>query len=137
MQECQDGQWVDVTVCALRGMECRVIQRVAQCSTGGDADTDVDTDTDIDAGIDAGPDADEQAAGAALAESIAGLDAERIEAMRERAWRSAERCYLMLDYDGTLREIAEIKAEDLNAGSPEAAMRIIAGTARSMGLEVV
>jgi large subunit ribosomal protein L11 len=36
-----------------------------------------------------------------------------------------------------LREIAEMKAEDLNAGSPEAAMRIIAGTARSMGLEVV
>jgi len=36
-----------------------------------------------------------------------------------------------------LREIAELKAEDLNAGSPEAAMLIIAGTARSMGLEVV
>jgi len=36
-----------------------------------------------------------------------------------------------------LREIAETKAVDLNAGSPEAAMKIIAGTARSMGLEVV
>ena len=36
-----------------------------------------------------------------------------------------------------LREIAEMKAEDLNAGSPEAAMKIIAGTARSMGLDVV
>ncbi|RKZ17204.1 50S ribosomal protein L11 [bacterium] len=36
-----------------------------------------------------------------------------------------------------LREIAEAKAEDLNAGSPEAAMKIIAGTARSMGLDVV
>ena len=36
-----------------------------------------------------------------------------------------------------LLEIAELKAEDLNAGSPEAAMRIIAGTARSMGLDVV
>jgi large subunit ribosomal protein L11 len=36
-----------------------------------------------------------------------------------------------------LREIAEVKMVDLNAGSPEAAMRIIAGTARSMGLEVV
>ncbi|MBU8871808.1 MAG: 50S ribosomal protein L11 [Gemmatimonadales bacterium] len=34
-------------------------------------------------------------------------------------------------------EIAEMKKEDLNAASPEAAMRIIAGTARSMGLEVV
>ena len=36
-----------------------------------------------------------------------------------------------------LKEIAEMKAEDLNAGSPEAAMKIIAGTARSMGLDVV
>ena len=36
-----------------------------------------------------------------------------------------------------LREIAETKAADLNAGSPEAAMKIIAGTARSMGLDVV
>jgi len=35
-----------------------------------------------------------------------------------------------------LREIAELKAEDLNAGSIEAAMRMIAGTARSMGLLV-
>ncbi len=35
-----------------------------------------------------------------------------------------------------LREIAETKKEDLNAASPEAAMRIIAGTARSMGLDV-
>ncbi len=36
-----------------------------------------------------------------------------------------------------LRDIAEVKAEDLNAASVEAAMRIIAGTARSMGVEVV
>jgi large subunit ribosomal protein L11 len=36
-----------------------------------------------------------------------------------------------------LREIAATKMEDLNAGSPEAAMLIIAGTARSMGLEIV
>jgi large subunit ribosomal protein L11 len=35
-----------------------------------------------------------------------------------------------------LKEIAEAKMEDLNAGSVEAAMKIIAGTARSMGLEV-
>ncbi len=35
-----------------------------------------------------------------------------------------------------LREIAEAKMVDLNAGSVEAAMKIIAGTARSMGLEV-
>ena len=36
-----------------------------------------------------------------------------------------------------LREIAEIKQADLNANDIEAAMSIIAGTARSMGLEVV
>ena len=36
-----------------------------------------------------------------------------------------------------LKEIATLKMEDLNAGSIEAAMKIIAGTARSMGLEVV
>jgi large subunit ribosomal protein L11 len=36
-----------------------------------------------------------------------------------------------------VREIAEIKAPDLNAHDVEAAMQIIAGTARSMGLDVV
>lgn len=36
-----------------------------------------------------------------------------------------------------VREIAELKMPDLNAGSVEAAMRMIAGTARSMGIEVV
>jgi large subunit ribosomal protein L11 len=36
-----------------------------------------------------------------------------------------------------VKEIAELKMKDLNAGSVEAAMKIIAGTARSMGLEVV
>jgi len=35
-----------------------------------------------------------------------------------------------------LREIAEIKKNDLNAGSVETAMSMIAGTARSMGLTV-
>lgn len=35
-----------------------------------------------------------------------------------------------------VREIAEKKMEDLNAASIEAAMRIIEGTARSMGIEV-
>ena len=35
-----------------------------------------------------------------------------------------------------LREIAELKAKDLNADSIETAERIIAGTARSMGIEV-
>ncbi|MCR5665424.1 MAG: 50S ribosomal protein L11 [Eubacterium sp.] len=34
------------------------------------------------------------------------------------------------------KEIAELKMPDLNAGSLEAAMSMIAGTARSMGVEV-
>jgi large subunit ribosomal protein L11 len=36
-----------------------------------------------------------------------------------------------------LRKIAEMKMPDLNASDVDAAMRIIAGTARSMGVEVV
>ena len=36
-----------------------------------------------------------------------------------------------------LREIAQTKMKDLNAGDVEAAAKIIAGTARSMGVEVV
>ena len=36
-----------------------------------------------------------------------------------------------------LQEIAEYKMKDLNAASVEAAMSMIAGTARSMGIEVV
>jgi large subunit ribosomal protein L11 len=36
-----------------------------------------------------------------------------------------------------IREIAELKMPDLNANDIEAAMKIIEGTARSMGLEVV
>ena len=36
-----------------------------------------------------------------------------------------------------LQKIAETKMPDLNAGSIEAAMRMIAGTARSMGITVV
>ena len=36
-----------------------------------------------------------------------------------------------------VKEIAEVKMKDLNAKDIEAAMRIIEGTARSMGIEVV
>ncbi|MGQ9511645.1 50S ribosomal protein L11 [Thermodesulfitimonas sp.] len=36
-----------------------------------------------------------------------------------------------------VREIAELKMPDLNAASLEAAMRMIEGTARSMGIEIV
>ena len=35
-----------------------------------------------------------------------------------------------------LREIAEMKMTDLNANDVEAAMKIIAGTARQMGVEI-
>jgi large subunit ribosomal protein L11 len=35
-----------------------------------------------------------------------------------------------------LREVAEKKMPDLNAASVEAAMKVLAGTARSMGIEV-
>ena len=36
-----------------------------------------------------------------------------------------------------VQEIAELKMKDLNAGSIEAATSMIAGTARSMGIEIV
>lgn len=36
-----------------------------------------------------------------------------------------------------LRKIAEIKLPDLNANDVEAAMKIIAGTARNMGIEII
>ena len=36
-----------------------------------------------------------------------------------------------------VREIAQRKMADLNAASDEAALRIVAGTARSMGVEIV
>lgn len=36
-----------------------------------------------------------------------------------------------------VREIAELKMKDLNAASVEAAMRMIEGTARSMGIEII
>ncbi|MFA7467087.1 MAG: 50S ribosomal protein L11 [Desulfotomaculaceae bacterium] len=36
-----------------------------------------------------------------------------------------------------VQEIAQLKMEDLNANNVEAAMRMVEGTARSMGIEVV
>jgi large subunit ribosomal protein L11 len=39
--------------------------------------------------------------------------------------------------EGQIREIAELKAPDLTAGSIEAAIRTVEGTARSIGLNVV
>ncbi len=37
---------------------------------------------------------------------------------------------------GQVREIAELKMKDLNAADVEGAMQIVAGTARSMGIEI-
>lgn len=37
---------------------------------------------------------------------------------------------------GQLREIAEIKLKDLNARDVDSAMKIVAGTARSMGIKI-
>jgi len=39
--------------------------------------------------------------------------------------------------EAQLREIAQVKMEDLSANDVEQAAKIIAGTARSMGVEVV
>jgi large subunit ribosomal protein L11 len=36
-----------------------------------------------------------------------------------------------------VKKIAELKMQDLNAADLEGAMRMVAGTARSMGLEVI
>jgi large subunit ribosomal protein L11 len=36
-----------------------------------------------------------------------------------------------------VKEIAQLKMEDLNAASVEAAMKMVEGTARSMGIEIV
>ncbi len=38
--------------------------------------------------------------------------------------------------DAKLRELATLKMEDLNANDVEAAMKILAGTARSMGIKI-
>jgi large subunit ribosomal protein L11 len=47
---------------------------------------------------------------------------------REKAGRLTE---------AQLRDIAQMKMQDLNANDIEGAMKIIAGTARSMGIEVI
>ncbi|MBN1367108.1 MAG: 50S ribosomal protein L11 [Dehalococcoidales bacterium] len=35
-----------------------------------------------------------------------------------------------------IQDIADVKMKDLNANSPEAAYRVVAGTARSMGIDI-
>ncbi|MFQ5679883.1 MAG: 50S ribosomal protein L11 [Gemmatimonadota bacterium] len=64
---------------------------------------------------------------AELLKKEAGLDRGSAEPNREKVGTVSE---------AQLRKIAQIKMEDLNARDEEAAMRMIAGTARSMGIEV-
>ena len=61
-----------------------------------------------------------------LLKKAAGIDKGRGEPNIEKVGKITQQ---------QLKEIAEIKAPDLNAIEIEAAMKIIAGTARSMGLE--
>ena len=64
---------------------------------------------------------------AVLLKKAAGLDKASTEPGRIEAGKVTK---------AQVREIAELKMEDLNAASLEAAERIIAGTARSCGIEV-
>ncbi|MGI8871897.1 MAG: 50S ribosomal protein L11 [Candidatus Limnocylindria bacterium] len=65
---------------------------------------------------------------AALLKRAAGVEAGSAQPNREKVGRVTQ---------AQLREIAETKMADLNANDVDHAMRIIAGTARSMGIEVV
>jgi len=65
---------------------------------------------------------------AVLLKKAAGLEKASGEPNREKVGKVTQQ---------QLREIAELKKPDLNAADVEAAMRMIAGTARSMGIEVV
>lgn len=65
---------------------------------------------------------------AVLLKKAAGLDKASKEPGREAVAQVTR---------AQVREIAQTKMEDLNAASPEAAERIIEGTARSCGIEVV
>ena len=65
---------------------------------------------------------------AVLLKKAAGLESGSGEPNRKKVGKVSE---------AKVREIAELKMQNLNAASVEAAMRMIAGTARSMGIEVV
>ena len=65
---------------------------------------------------------------ASLLKKAAGLEKGSEEPNREQAGQVSSQ---------QVRAIAEKKMQDLNARDIEAAMRIIAGTARSMGIEIV
>jgi large subunit ribosomal protein L11 len=64
---------------------------------------------------------------AALLKRAAGVESGSAQPNREKVGRVTQK---------QLREIAEVKMADLNANDVDHAMRIIAGTARSMGIEV-
>jgi len=64
---------------------------------------------------------------AALLKRAAGVESGSAQPNRDKVGRVTQ---------AQLREIAEAKMADLNANDLDHAMRIIAGTARSMGIEV-
>ncbi len=64
---------------------------------------------------------------AVLLKQAAGLDKGSGEPNRDKVGKVT---------DAQVEEIAKTKMEDLNAASIDAAKRIIAGTARSMGIEI-
>ncbi|MGH2488709.1 MAG: 50S ribosomal protein L11 [Candidatus Limnocylindria bacterium] len=64
---------------------------------------------------------------AALLKRAAGVESGSAQPNREKVGRITR---------GQLREIAETKMVDLNANDTDQAMKIIEGTARSMGIEV-
>ena len=65
---------------------------------------------------------------AVLLKKAAGLDRASGEPNRKKVGKVTK---------AQVQEIAETKMQDLNAGSMETAMSMVAGTARSMGIEVV
>jgi large subunit ribosomal protein L11 len=64
---------------------------------------------------------------AVLLRQAAGVEKGSSEPNRDKVAKISE---------SQLREIAESKMQDLNANDLDAAMKIIAGTARSMGIEI-
>jgi large subunit ribosomal protein L11 len=64
---------------------------------------------------------------AALLKRAAGVESGSAQPNRDKVGKVSQQ---------QLREIAETKMADLNANDVEHAMRIVAGTARSMGIEV-
>ena len=68
--------------------------------------------------------------------SAKGTDVD-VEAIMANIRRKIDEKRKGLYTEDEVREIAEMKLPDLNAHDVENAMRIIEGTARSMGLDVV